>query len=228
MGSLRDDGGQYIDIAHSVNYLESHDDHTFGDFIRIGSGQVQEHQVITNRIENAKLTDKQLALNKLGALFLFTSQGITFIHEGQEWARSKVIADTDVPDAHIGQIDHNSYNKDDETNWLNWDEKELNADLVEYYKGLIQLRNNYPEFRHSQPDDFEFIDVGKQVALAYILQNKLIVALNGDPVNVLKIDLPDGDWKVLVNEKFENHDSKEMITDKLSVKPTSGIVLIKN
>ncbi|MCK4904210.1 MAG: pullulanase, partial [Candidatus Marinimicrobia bacterium] len=90
MGSLRENDGQYLDIAHSVNYLESHDDHTFGDFIRIGSGQVHEHQVITNRIENAKLTDRQLALNKLGAIFLFTSQGITFMHEGQEWARSKV------------------------------------------------------------------------------------------------------------------------------------------
>lgn len=228
MGSLREFGGQYVDIAHNVNYLEAHDDHTFGDFIRIGNGELQEHQVIINRIENAKLTDKHLALNKLGALFLFTSQGITFIHEGQEWARSKVIADTDVPDAHIGQIDHNSYDKDDETNWLNWDEKELNSELVDYYKGLIHLRKNYPEFRHSQPDDFEFIDIGEQVALAYSLQNKLIVALNGDPVNDLKIDLPDGVWKVLVDgEKIDLTNNKTFSGD-LLVKPTSGIVLIKN
>lgn len=227
MGSLREFGGQYVDIAHNVNYLEAHDDHTFGDFIRIGNGELQEHQVITNRIENAKLTDKHLALNKLGALFLFTSQGITFIHEGQEWARSKVIADTDVPDAHIGQIDHNSYDKDDETNWLNWDEKELNSELVDYYKGLIHLRKNYPEFRHSQPGDFEFIDIGEQVALAYSLQNKLIIALNGDPVNDLKIDLPDGAWKVLVDGKKIDLTNNKTFSGDLLVKPTSGIVLIK-
>lgn len=226
MGSLREHGGQYIDIAHSVNYLESHDDHTLGDFIRIGSGQVQEHQVITNRVENAKVVDKQLALNKLSALYLFTNQGITFIHSGQEWARSKVIAETDVPDNRIGQIDHNSYEKDNETNWLNWDEKDMNSDLVDYYKGLIQLRNKHPEFRHSEPDDFKFIDVGDQVALAYILQDKFIVAMNGDPENDLEIDLPDGDWKVLVDGDKVDLENNEKLSGKLLVKPTSGVVLI--
>ena len=103
MGSLREHGGQYVNVNHNVNYLESHDDHTFGDFIRIGNGDVKEHDFITDRTKNAVLTDQQLALNKLGALFLFTSQGITFIHEGQEWARSKVIADTDALDARIGK-----------------------------------------------------------------------------------------------------------------------------
>ena len=227
-GSLRENDGQYLDIAHSVNYLESHDDHTFGDFIRIGSGQVQEHQVITNRIENAKLTDRQLALNKLGALFLFTSQGITFIHEGQEWARSKVIVNNEVPDVHIGQIDHNSYNKDNETNWLNWDEKDSNSDLVNNYKGLIQLRKKYPEFRHSEPKDFEFYDVGEQVALAYCLQDRFIIALNGDPENNLEINLPDGNWKMLVDGEKVILDNSVTVSQKLFVKPTSGMVLLKN
>ena len=228
MGSLREFNGQYIDVAHNVNYLESHDDHTFGDFVRIGNGDLDEHQIITNRAKNAQLSGKQLAINKLGALFLFTSQGITFIHEGQEWARSKVIAETNVPDAMIGQIDHNSYNKDNETNWLNWDEKDMNSELVEYYKGLIQLRKKYPEFRHSLPSDFEFIDVGEQVSLAYNLQNKFIVALNGDSGKKLKINLPDGDWKVLVDWEKANWESGVTVSGKLLVKPASGIILIKN
>lgn len=98
MGSLREHGGQYVDAAHSVNYLESHDDHTLGDFIRIGSGQVSADQVIEDITENATVREKQLALNKLAALFLFTSQGPVMVHEGQSWARSKVIAPTDSPD----------------------------------------------------------------------------------------------------------------------------------
>ena len=228
MGSLRELDGQYLNVAHSVNYLESHDDHTFGDFIRLGNGDIKEHDVITNRITYAKLTKEQLDLNKLGALFLFTSQGITFMHEGQEWARSKVIANTEAPDTHIGQIDHNSYNKDNETNWLNWDEKDMNSDLVDYYKGLIQLRKKYLEFRHSQPEDFEFFNVGTQVALAYSLQDQFIVALNGDPKNNLEIDLPDGDWKVLVDRNDVNLKSQINISNNLKVEPTSGIVLIKN
>ncbi len=228
MGSLREHSGQYLDVAHSVNYLESHDDHTYGDFVRIGNGDIKEHDIINNREENTKLTEKQLALNKLGALFLFTSQGITFMHEGQEWARSKVITDTDVPEVHIGQIDHNSYNKDNETNWLNWDEKEINSDLVNYYKGLIQVRKQYSEFRYSQPGDFNFIDVGEQVALAYILQNKFIVAMNGDSEQELKIDLPDGEWKVLVDGEKVNWENGATVSDKLIVNPTSGMVLIKD
>ena len=228
MGSLRQYGGQYIDVAHSINYLEAHDDHTFGDFVRIGNGDVDEHSVIHDRKENAKLSDKQLALNKLGALFLFTSQGITFMHEGQEWARTKVIADTNVPDIYIGQIDHNSYNKDNETNWLNWNEKDMNSDLVNYYKGLIQFRKKYPEFRHSEPDDFEFIDVGEQVALAYILQDKFLVALNGDPINKLELDLPEGEWKVFVDGDKVDLKNSKILSGLFSVKPTSGIILLKN
>ena len=227
MGSIREFGGQYIDVAHTVNYLESHDDHTFGDFIRIGNGDIKEHDKIINRNENAKLSDKQLALNKLGALFLFTSQGITFMHEGQEWARSKVIAETNVFDNNIGQIDHNSYNKDNETNWLSWDEKELNIELVDYYKGLIQLRKKYPEFRHSEPEDFEFLDVGEQVALAYILQNKFIVALNGDSENNLEFDLLKGEWSYLIDSEKIDLNSNKTVSEKLVIKPTSGIVLIK-
>ena len=228
MGSLREHGGQYLDIAHSVNYLESHDDHTFGDFIRIGNGDIKEHDIINNREDNARLTKEQLALNKLGALFLFTSQGITFMHEGQEWARSKVIAETEAHDIRVGQIDHNSYNKDNETNWLNWDEKELNSELVNYYKGLIQFRNQYPEFRRSKPEDFEFFDVGKQVALAYMLQDKFIIALNGDSENELEIDLSSGVWKILIDGEKIDLDNDTTVSDKLVVNPTRGVVLIKN
>ncbi|NOZ03271.1 MAG: pullulanase, partial [FCB group bacterium] len=75
LGSLRAYGGQYLIPDHSVNYLEAHDDYTLGDFIRIGSGKVGEHEVIKDRVANAKVRGKQLAMNKLGALFLFTSQG---------------------------------------------------------------------------------------------------------------------------------------------------------
>lgn len=227
MGSLREFGGQYLDVTHNVNYLESHDDHTFGDFVRIANGDVKEHEFIKDRIKNAKLTSKQLALNKLGAMFLFTSQGITFMHQGQEWARSKVIAESDVPDSRVGEIDHNSYNKDDETNWLNWDEKEMNAELVDFYKDLIQLRKNNTEFRYSEPDDFNFLDVGDKVVLAYVLQNKFLVAMNGDLYDDIEIELPDREWEYVLSTT--NIDDGSFINGKniTIIPPTSGLVLKK-
>ena len=225
MGSLRKFGGQYSNVAHSVNYLESHDDHTFGDFVRIGSKQIGEHAVIQDRIANAQVNGTQLAMNKLGAMFLFTSQGITFMHQGQEWARSKVIAESVVPDARVGKIDHNSYNKDDETNWLNWDEKEMNSELVNFYKRMIKFRKDNPEFRHSEPKDFKFIDVGGKVALAYILQDEFLVALNGETEKELKIELPSRDW-VLVESTINDFTITDF--DNIVIPPTSGIILKRN
>ena len=225
MGSLRKFGGQYVDAAHSVNYLESHDDNTFGDFIRLATGQVTHDTVITDRMKNAEVRESQLALNKLGALYLFTSQGITFIHQGQEWARSKVVADSDLPDVPVGHIDHNSYNKDDETNWLNWDERDINPDLVNYYKGLIQLRKKYPSFRHSNPEDFNFYDVESQVALVYELRDKFIVAMNGDPGKELNVALPAGDWKVIANSEKANIDDDMIVSGAVQVSPICGVIL---
>lgn len=227
MGSLRELDGQYLDVAHCVNYLESHDDYTLGDFLRIGSGEVERHQVIENVTPNATVRGKQLSLNKLGALFLFTSQGMVMVHEGQSWGRSKVIAPTDVPDNQVGQIDCNSYNKDNETNWLNWDHKALNRELVEYYKGLIELRKTYPEFRHSDPDDFKFFDVGEKVAIAYLLQDKFIVGMNGSQGERLNVDLPKGLWRVIVDDVSVDLKGKGSVSEKMSIPPTSGLVLKK-
>ncbi len=117
-----DDLGLFEKKEHAVNYLASHDGYTLGDFIRIGTGSVKPDEIINNLTENVKLTPLQLKHNKLAALFLLTSQGMTMIHSGQEFARSKVIsADIKVKDKHKGMIDHNSYEKDNETNFINYD-----------------------------------------------------------------------------------------------------------
>ena len=227
-GSLTQSGGQYINVAHSVNYLESHDDHTLGDFIQIGSGHVDENDRISDRLKNSLVENDQLTLNKLAALFLLTSQGTTFLHAGQEWARSKVISDTNIPDKKIGKIDHNSYEKDNETNWLNWNEQEMNLELVDYYKGLIELRKQYSEFRHSKPEDFEFIDVGEKVAVAYILIDSFVVILNGENEDTLELDIPAGQWNILADEKLVYLENQQLVSNKISVPPSSGIVLKRN
>ncbi len=54
------------------------------------------------------------------------------IHAGQEYARSKVIAPTGLPDVAVGTIDHNSYDKDDETNYLNYAHADMKEELVQY------------------------------------------------------------------------------------------------
>ncbi len=228
MGSLGEHGGQYISSDHSVNYLESHDDLTFGDRLRITGGFVEKHDVITDRKSHAKVDGNLMSMSKLGALYLFTSQGIVFMHQGQEWARSKVIADTKAPDQYVGQLDHNSYEKDNETNWLNWNEREMNLELVDYYKGLIELRKQYSEFRHSKPEDFEFMDVGEKAAVAYILKDRFVVILNGENEDTLELDIPAGQWNILADEKLVNLENQQLVSNKILVPPSSGIVLKQN
>ena len=81
-------------------------------------------------------------MNKLGAFILFMSKGVPLIHQGQEWGHSQIIQQTNIVDLNVNKMDPNPYNKDNETNWVNWDELKQNEELVEFYKELITHFSN--------------------------------------------------------------------------------------
>ena len=226
----RDSLGLFLKKEHSVNYLESHDGYTLGDFIRIGTKSVGPEEVVKDINTNAKLTPLELKMNKLAALFLFTSQGITMIHEGQEFARSKVIpTNNDIHDPEKGRIDHNSYNKDNETNYLNYDLAKLNTELSDYYKGLIKLRSQYPAFRRAAYEDVKFHTFNKnKFALAYELKHdntEFFVAFNANQNKGQAFKLPEGDWEMLVDTNKAGIEPWLEISGTVVVKPISGLVL---
>ena len=228
----KDTLGLFQKPDHSVNYLESHDGYTFGDFIRLGLGDVKRDEVIKDVDEIVKLTPTQMKLNKLGAMFLFTSRGITMISEGQEFARSKIIPLT-IPqdDPHKGMIDHNSYDKDNETNYINYNHGKINQELFDYYKGLIELRKKYEAFRRADYSDVVFMDFKeKPFALGYSLNNKnekFIVLFNANPVSELEVDLPDGEWNVLADENKAGTETQKTVTNKITLSSSTGIILKK-
>jgi pullulanase len=229
---LRDENGVFTRAEHSVNYFESHDDYTLGDFIRIGLGRVKQGEKISDLDANAKLSPDEIKLNKLAALFLFTSRGIAMIGEGQEFGRSKVIdPDSPVKDEHKGEIDHNSYNKDNRTNYINYDYAKLNSELADYYKGLISVRNKYAAFRRAKYEDVSFIDVGEnQFLLEYTIKfedDEFFVVMNADRKNQVSIDLPEGNWGVLVSPNSASAISTDKVCNKLDVPASSGFILIK-
>lgn len=228
----RDKYGLFKLPEHSVNYLESHDGYTLGDFIRLGLGDAGKEQVIDDIDKNVKLTDKQLKLNKLAALFLFTSRGITMISEGQEYARSKVIPkDESVKDPQKGMIDHNSYDKDNETNYINYKHAKINSTLLNYYKGLIQLRNHFDAFRRAKYEQVHFFDVkDNPFAMGYLLNyqdNDFIVLFNADPKMKEEFFLPDGEWNALVNSETAGIESLGTLKSKIILESSTGIVLQK-
>ncbi|MDR1538845.1 MAG: Ig-like domain-containing protein, partial [Clostridiales bacterium] len=73
---------------------------------------------------------------------LMTMQGIPFFQAGDEFLRTK-------------QGDHNSYSSNDDINAIRWENKKAYLDVFNYYKGIIQLRNEHPAFRMDEYSDIQ-------------------------------------------------------------------------
>jgi pullulanase len=227
-GYLQNEGGHYLDPSQSVNYLESHDDNTLGDFIRLSLGKVGASEKVSKE-QVARLSPEELTVHKLGALMLLTSQGPVMIAQGQSWGRAKVIANSIGDDPNAGHLDHNSYEKDDETNWLDWDEKDLNHELVDYYRGLISIRSKYPELRNVEPGYRQFFDGSNQHSFGVSMgsEHQIMVLLNADKKSPAKFSLPPGRWTVLANNKQANVNGIGAVEKVAEVANQSGLILVK-
>ncbi|MDP3682512.1 MAG: pullulanase, partial [Ignavibacteria bacterium] len=222
--------GLFQKKEHSVNYLEAHDGYTLGDFIRLSIKEVSDHELIKDVDSFVKLSPLQMKLNKLASLFLFTSQGITMIHAGQEFARTKVIPlSVAAPDTNRGKIDHNTYDKDNDVNAINYHHAKINQELVNYYTGLISLRNKYDAFRKANYDDITFFaNDHNEFTVGYTInynEDLFLVLMNANPNSNKEFHLPEGSWEVLVNEELSGIKKLEVVKDKLVVPSTAGYVL---
>lgn len=111
-----------------VNYISAHDNYTLWDKLLItmdGGTAIREE---ANFLEPKP---EILAANRLAALICFTCQGHLFFQAGEEFGRTK-----------FG--DDNSYRSHPEVNMLRWKQAERFQELVEYYRGLISLRQRLP------------------------------------------------------------------------------------
>ncbi len=115
----------------TINYIEAHDNHTLADRLRL-----------TAPASN-KITDQQRTeMNALGALVLLTSQGVPFLHSGQEFGRTKDLED-------------NSYNLGDQINNIRWKHKAEHYRLFTFYRQVIAMRREHPMFRLSDREQIE-------------------------------------------------------------------------
>ena len=223
-GCHQNQGGQFLKAGHSVNYLESHDGYTLGDFIRIAMGLNDPNRPITREQDHHILSTDQLQIHKLAALILLTGQGAVMLHEGQEFGRSKVIAQTDAPDPDVGRLDHNSYNKDNETNWINYDHADLNAELVKWYTALIKIRREYPHFTVVDETEVQFIQGSHPWSLGMRLSNAsysdMMVLYNVGPAHSAAFQI-DGKWKIILQYTTLN----DPVVNTIDVPARCGIIL---
>lgn len=224
--------GRYHNSKYSLNYLESHDGYTLGDFIRIAiNHDIAEKELKREDVVN--LSEEELKIAKLAALYLFSSQGITMMHAGQEWSRAKVVEpEPGVEDPYVNRLDHNSYEKDNETNYLNFDHIKPNLQLFNYYKGLIKIRLDAPALRKSLSEAIHFWSYSDSLHLTCIIFGELsgdsydyIISLNGNPSAVHTIELPEGLWEVLASGDVASPEGFDIAARDLTIQPTSGYIL---
>ena len=179
--------------------------------------------------------EELLKMNKLAAAIVLTSQGISFLHEGEEFAR--------VKENLQGEIIENSYNSSDYTNELKWLRKQRYIDLFNYYKGLIKLRKEYKAFRMNSNKEIQnnisFMAKGNEFKddhmVGYFINiedyndsySKIAVIFNANKYNV-EVDLNEGEWNVLVDGEKADSEVQYKIEDSIvNVSARSACILIK-
>jgi pullulanase len=119
----------------TINYVTAHDNNTLHDKLYLSLVESDRLNLIP-------------ALQKQANAIVLTSQGIAFLHAGDELLRSKPLVDAEG-------FDHNSYQSPDETNQIRWDSltDETVQNVHNYYKGLIALRKAHSSFRLTTAED---------------------------------------------------------------------------
>jgi len=153
------------------------------------------------------------------------------LHEGQEYARAKIIAKTSAPDPRQGYIDHNSYEKDNETNWLNFDTAAQNKDLRDYYAGLIALRKKITIFRQAEPEQYLFKDSDDSLLIDYTVGSRgagqrYRVVLNGNPGRTHRLRLNGAEVYLLADGKKVYRQPKKLRQSRYTIPATSGLILM--
>ncbi|MBR9976756.1 MAG: pullulanase [Bacteroidetes bacterium] len=231
LGSVQQSGGPFLTHAHSVNYLESHDGYTLGDFIRIATGLARPGVPVEDIESHVRLKPEQMRIAKLAAAMLLMARGAVMVHAGQEYARSRIIADRGIPDVKACVVDHNSYEKDDETNWLNYEHAEWNRELMTYYQGLIDLRRHRDTLRHAPIENYNYLAADIQQAGGYHItgvpgEMDLIVLFNGSTGDTAQFSLPSADWVVLVDEDIAGTQGRRHLEQGgVAVPPSACVVL---
>ncbi len=173
---------------------------------------------------------EKLDIQKLANGIVLTSQGIAFLHAGEEIVRTK-----------FGE--HNSYNLPDSINQLVWTNKEEYYDVFKFYRDMVLMRRNHPAFRMPTTDmvqkHLSFIEVDHPLVVGFTIGNNangdkwkhIVVFYNSDP-NGVEVKLPDGEWRVVatkyqVNEKgVTTPGYKGTFEGKINVPSRSVIVLV--
>ncbi|WP_413527153.1 type I pullulanase [Marinilactibacillus psychrotolerans] len=216
---LPDDKNWSKNPSQIINYASAHDNLPLYDKL-----------VKSLRKDDTYERDEELIqINKLNAALLMTAQGGIFMQAGEEFARTK-----------FG--DDNSYQSSIEVNRLDWYKVQENKDLVDYYKGMIEIRKAYPPLRdqtNQTAEKIHFTELRENI-LAYTIPNiieknpkwkQMAVIMNTSwtPEMIeLHSDLPlPEEWTIIANRHTAGLDSLGVqVGHELLINPREVLIFV--
>ena len=199
----------YVDPEQVIQYVEAHDNLTLYDKL-LRSNPDDSEEVRIKR-------------HTLATSIVLLSQGVPFIHGGQEFLRTK---------AGVA----NSYQSPDEINQFEWERVTTYQESVAYVKGLIALRKSEYLFRlHTHEEiDAHFTMLSENFnIIAFSLTNsekKYIVIFNGNRSDVI-FRIQKGKYAILVedNQVFLESMPEAVLMEKILVKAhTTSVLCVDN
>ncbi|SEO14381.1 pullulanase, type I [Paenibacillus sophorae] len=207
--------------AETVNYVTAHDNLNLWDKLLATQGLRQDarlpdldngrlknggslEEAVANADPYVGITEEILLENEtvrrslLAVGIVLTSQGIPFLHAGDELLRSKY-------------GDHNSYRSGDAINAIRWSNKARFLPVFQYYKNLIALRRNHPAFRlHGRQEIERSLEIFRcdGGVVSYVLKNhaggdswkNIVVLINANPWEVTTgLPVCSEQWNVVVD-----------------------------
>jgi len=192
----------------TINYASAHDDHCLWDKLLLSTPEISE--------------SLRINMDKLAAGILLTSQGVPFLHAGDEFLRSK---------NHV----RNSYNSNDpRVNPIDWSLKSKHKDVFDFYRGMIHLRKAHPAFRMTEKAavdrTLEFLRDVPDKIVAYVLRNNangdswknILVVFNGNR-EARELAVP-GNWTIVANDKKAGTEALASTTNTIHVEACSLVV----
>jgi pullulanase len=185
---LEEYGPPFVDeVNQTINYVECHDNHTLWDRLSL-----------TNPHDDENTRKK---MHQLASGITLLSQGVPFIHAGQEWFRSK-------------QGDGNSYLSGDQINQLNWQDREREEKNISFIKKIISIRKQFDIFRLTSKQEIRnrlhILHTPDPVFGFVLLDINYNIAIYINPTNeYFQLHLPSlGEWKVIVTNIIKNEDKQ--------------------
>ena len=195
-----------------INYVSCHDDYSLTDKLNVSMKGASE--------------EEKMRAARLAQTIVFTSQGTPFMFAGEEVFRNK-------------KGIHNTYNRPDSVNAIDWTLKNKNVEQFNYYCELTKLRKAHPAFRMTTAEAIAkhivFDDVKGENLISYSIKDNA----NGDSWKEIKlvfngsneaqeVKIKKGEWIIVAQDgKLKADGMGTTKGGKMTVAPTSALILAR-